>query len=151
MVMNWTQFALLQILIASDTTRIYVESDGYGAEAIAQLDGQIKIAHSDLKEMVERGWIVIDSQDGQLIIVTAGLEALHEGCNRFGKAMGLLERVVATEMSAPDKTWFQEYFALTGEHMVLTDEGWIPGSDKSSLPPEEILVEVNAPIEQPST
>lgn len=142
--MNWTQFALLQLLIA-DMTRIYVESDGYGEDAIARLDGSIRVAHEDLKEMVERGFVKILHEDGLLTILTAGLEASHDGCNRFGKAMSLLERAVATEMSAPDETWFQEYFALTGEHMILTEEGWTVGSDKVVYPPEEILAEVNAP------
>lgn len=63
----------------------------------------------------------------------------------YHKAMHLLERAVATEMPAPDKTWFQEYFALTGEHMILTDEGWTSGNDKAACKPEEILDEVNAP------
>jgi hypothetical protein len=142
--MNWTQFALLQILIAHDTTRIYVECDSYGDTATAHLNGSIKLYHSELKEMTEQGWIEL-KRDGQIVVRTAGLEVLHQGCNRFGTAMRLLERAIATEMPAPDEKWFQEYFALTGEHMVLTEEGWIPGKDKAAHRPEEILDEVNAP------
>lgn len=67
------------------------------------------------------------------------LEECHD------KAMSLLERAIATEMPAPDETWFQEYFALTGEHMILTDEGWTTGRDKAAFPADEILAEVNAP------
>ncbi len=61
-------------------------------------------------------------------------------------AMGLLERAVATEMSAPDKTWFQEYFSLTGEHMILTDEGWETGGAREIYQPGEVLDEINAPV-----
>lgn len=31
------------------------------------------------------------------------------------------------EDSAPDREWFGELYELTGEHMILTDEGWCPG------------------------
>jgi hypothetical protein len=62
------------------------------------------------------------------------------------KAFDLLERAVGMmEHAAPDKTWFEEYFALTGEHMILTEDGWTEGAAKPDYLPEEILAEVNAP------
>lgn len=62
------------------------------------------------------------------------------------KAFELLERAVGMmENEAPDKTWFQEYFALTGEHVILTEDGWTGGASKGSYRPDEILAEVNAP------
>jgi hypothetical protein len=62
------------------------------------------------------------------------------------KAFDLLERAVGMmEHAAPDKTWFEGYFALTGEHMILTEDGWTEGAAKPDYLPEEILAEVNAP------
>ena len=57
--------------------------------------------------------------------------------------------------NAPDREWFRDYYLLTGEHMILTDEGWCWGSCKESLlkdypnekPEDIILDEVNAPVE----
>jgi hypothetical protein len=49
---------------------------------------------------------------------------------------------------APDGKWFKDYFTLTGDHMVLTEEGWELGEDiYAELPANrpEILDEVNAP------
>ena len=55
---------------------------------------------------------------------------------------------------APDETWWPDLFELTGEHMILTDEGWQPGSEKQSYLDDHakhpgwsdpILDEVNAP------
>jgi hypothetical protein len=67
------------------------------------------------------------------------------------KAFELLERATAfMENESPDKTWLEEYFALTGEHMILTDEGWTTGKDRSAFRPEEILAEVNSPFEKHS-
>lgn len=33
---------------------------------------------------------------------------------------------------APDATWWRELFVLTGQHMILTDEGWEPGENKQT-------------------
>lgn len=49
---------------------------------------------------------------------------------KLAKAMDLLGRAVATEMMAPDPTWFREFFLLSGDHMILTDEGWESGDVK---------------------
>lgn len=66
-------------------------------------------------------------------------------------AMNLLERATTLfEEQAPDPDWFRDYFELTGEWMVLTDEGWQPGTEKNGLiaeyGPDVILDEVNAPV-----
>lgn len=42
----------------------------------------------------------------------------------------------------PDETWWRDYFLLTGEHMILTDEGWVPPYMVD--PQSEVLEEVNA-------
>lgn len=63
-------------------------------------------------------------------------------------AMKLLKRAVDSEIHAPDSDWFREYFELTGEHMILSDEGWECGSSKQSyldeFGPDSILDEINA-------
>lgn len=65
---------------------------------------------------------------------------------RNTKAMDLLERVLPMlEHSAPDKTWFKDFFALTGEHAILTDEGWQTDVTRDDFENDEILDEVNAP------
>jgi hypothetical protein len=65
-------------------------------------------------------------------------------------AMSLLERVAGwLEGQAPDSTWWKDYFALTGDHMILTDEGWESGAGKAAYIAEDAdwkpLDEVNAP------
>lgn len=45
--------------------------------------------------------------------------------------LDLLQRAADNmEDRAPDARWLEEYFGLTGEHMILTDEGWEPGEVK---------------------
>lgn len=50
---------------------------------------------------------------------------------------------------APDAKWFRDYFSLTGDHWVLTEEGWIPAEmntrEATGSDPVEVLDEVNAP------
>jgi hypothetical protein len=64
-------------------------------------------------------------------------------------AMGLLERVAThlDDSQPPDGRWWRDYFVLTGDHMILTDEGWESGDSKESYAdaPDSILDEVNAP------
>jgi len=69
---------------------------------------------------------------------------------KLAKAMDLLERAhdrFADDESAPDARWFRDYFGLTGDHAVLTEDGWSLGSEKADLVSMgvEILDEVNAP------
>jgi hypothetical protein len=68
------------------------------------------------------------------------------------EAMRLLEEASECfEDYAPNDTWFERYFSLTGEHMILTEDGWETGEAKElylSSPeygPDYILKEVNAP------
>jgi hypothetical protein len=68
--------------------------------------------------------------------------------DRLTKAMALLERAAgAFERETPDAEWFGELYELTGEHMLRTEEGWQPGTEKQTCIDEEIeiLEEVNAP------
>lgn len=50
--------------------------------------------------------------------------------------------------TAPDRTWARDFFSLTKDHWVLTDEGWIPGEFNTwahtGAEPMEVLMEVNA-------
>ena len=49
-------------------------------------------------------------------------------------AVSLLER--AAEYlgdNPPDTDWFRDYYLLTGDHVILTDEGWEPASCKEQL------------------
>jgi hypothetical protein len=61
-------------------------------------------------------------------------------------ALSLLERVVAAEIQAPDPQWFRDYFLLTGQHMILTEEGWESGDSKQAyldgLNPEDSIEDV---------
>lgn len=75
----------------------------------------------------------------------------------FDKAMELLKRVVEKETPAPDAQWFTDYFTLTGDHMILTEEGWEPGDVKKVYMDDweknpdwsnPILSEVNAQKEE---
>lgn len=53
---------------------------------------------------------------------------------------------------APDKGWFKDFYLLTGDHMQLTDEGWVPAhmntKEYTGYEPAEVLDEVNAPVKQ---
>lgn len=51
---------------------------------------------------------------------------------------------VCSNTKAPDSTWFRDLYLYTGDHMVLTDEGWCP-ADAFDFSEGEILYEVNAP------
>jgi hypothetical protein len=73
-------------------------------------------------------------------------------------ALDLLNRAASrlADESAPDPTWWPNLFALTGEHMILTDEGWESGDSKQSYIDglrsgesinDVILGEINAPEE----
>lgn len=65
----------------------------------------------------------------------------------------LLERAAEfCSDNPPDKDWFRDYFLFTGDHMILTDEGWEPGNlieqiRKDNDDPEwEPDDEINAPL-----
>lgn len=58
--------------------------------------------------------------------------------------------VLAEKMDVgPDENWFKDYWRLTGDHMVLTEEGWIPAEfnalEYTGEQPMEVLDEVNKP------
>lgn len=54
----------------------------------------------------------------------------------------------------PDSEWFRDFYLITGEHMVLTEEGWQAGAEKQSLIDEYgadyIQDEVNVPTKEES-
>lgn len=69
----------------------------------------------------------------------------------------LLHEFVDSEQAAPNSGWFPRYFALTGDHMILTDEGWESGAGKAEYEKQAqedgipisdlILFETNAPTQ----
>lgn len=73
----------------------------------------------------------------------------RQSSEQLATALGLLERALPRfeDATAPDTQWFKDYFLLTGEHMVLTDEGWIHGKNAENLPADLRLDEVNAPVQ----
>lgn len=67
-------------------------------------------------------------------------------------AMELLRRASDLLDDVPckdDPTFWGDFYAHTGEHMICTEEGWRPGDVKQSIiddyGPEAILAEVNDP------
>lgn len=69
---------------------------------------------------------------------SAWMPLLTEAANHMGECE-----------TSPGPTWWKRYFQITGDHMILTDEGWEHGSTKGSyvetFGAESILDEVNAP------
>ncbi len=89
---------------------------------------------------------------GRLEIVRDKIHAdLTAAQQKLAKAMDLLDRASSRfeDATPPDATWYKELFLLTGEHMILTEEGWAGGESKASqleeCGEESILDEVNAP------
>lgn len=73
-------------------------------------------------------------------------------------AEDLLERaatLMEDRLITSDVNWWREYFIFTGEHMILTDEGWVEGRDKplyaaqaaeDEIPMSDLVLdEVNVP------
>ena len=64
-------------------------------------------------------------------------------------ALKLLEDVADQCDEAPFPEFFKRYYLLTGDHMVLTEEGWIPAElntlEHTGAEPMETFDEVNAP------
>jgi hypothetical protein len=76
-------------------------------------------------------------------------ESKQPDADKAKRASQLLENLVEfVDEEAPDPFWWRDYFVLTGEHMVLTEEGWEPGECKAAYldddPKWEPLDEVNA-------
>lgn len=76
----------------------------------------------------------------------AKLTAANE---RIGEPLDLVKRAADhCSDNPPDREWFRDLYLITGDHMVLTDEGWEPGNVKDELIKEygadAILDEVNA-------
>lgn len=48
-------------------------------------------------------------------------------------AVDLLDRAAeAMEERSPDPLWLEQYYTLTGAHMIMTEEGWEPGEYRQS-------------------
>lgn len=66
---------------------------------------------------------------------------------RFVELYG--ETPLSGSMIAPGRKLWRDYYEFMGDHMILTDEGWEPGSAKRSYLDEvgsdAILDEVNCP------
>lgn len=49
-----------------------------------------------------------------------------------------------------DLDWYYDYYLITGDHMHLTEEGWMPAEmntfEYTGYEPVEVLWEVNKPI-----
>lgn len=70
--------------------------------------------------------------------------------NKLNRAMTALEHLLdMVDEEAPDAEWWPDYYKLTGQHMILTEEGWEPGEHAKyyleSDPKWEPLDEVNQP------
>jgi hypothetical protein len=69
---------------------------------------------------------------------------------KLERAMSLVSRAGDFFSDDPPEDWFRDYYILTGEHMVATEEGWQLGSNKAELIAEYgedyIQDEVNAPV-----
>lgn len=66
------------------------------------------------------------------------------------RALQVLEHLVeCMDEIAPDHAWWRDYHQLSGEHWVLTEEGWMPARfntmENAGEEPLEVLDEVNAP------
>lgn len=70
--------------------------------------------------------------------------------NKLLRAMQALEHLTDFFDEAPDKNWYRDYYLLTGDHMQLTEEGWVPASlntrEQTGEEPMEVLDEVNFPV-----
>ena len=70
--------------------------------------------------------------------------------DKYRAAMDLLDRAaVVLEERPQDTNWLRDFYLLTGDHMILTDEGWESGEAKDNVIEQfgndAIYDEVNAP------
>lgn len=88
------------------------------------------------------------------LVIASGLRAVPTLIDTVRVCMDLLERAgEKLGEDPPDTHWWEDWFTLIGEHVILTDEGWEPGANKDSYlkagMPEAILGELNAPESGP--
>lgn len=55
-------------------------------------------------------------------------------CKRALEAVKALANHVIDGERPPDNNWWRDYFRLSGDHVVLTEEGWEPASIYKSQP-----------------
>lgn len=68
---------------------------------------------------------------------------------KYNRAMTVLEHLGELFEHAPDPQWWRDFHLLTGQHMILWEEGWEPGECKAAYlaedPKWEPLDEINIP------
>ncbi len=73
---------------------------------------------------------------------------------KFNRAMTVLEHLGELFEHAPDPDWWRDFHLLTGQHMILGEEGWEPGECKAAYlaedPEWEPLDEINIPALSPT-
>ena len=83
--------------------------------------------------------------------------------DKLNAAMGLLDRAMELLCDAPvtnDPNLWRDYYAFTGEHVILTDEGWDSGDNKQAyieqaerdgIPLSDLILgELNTPLAVPA-
>lgn len=99
----------------------------------------MKNEHQELAKSLLRRCNVTD----EVINTLNSNETLMAGLNVAFDVMGEV---------APDKSWLKEYYSITGDHMVLTEYGWIPADqntfEATGEEPLEIRDEINVPAKE---
>lgn len=79
-------------------------------------------------------------------------EVINTSNNNETLLFGLNVAFHASGEIAPDKNWLKEYYSITGDHMVLTEYGWLPADqntfEATGEEPLEIRDEINAPTQE---
>lgn len=101
--------------------------------------------------LIERAEGMLTRRAAELRHSTWHTEGLDVEESRHLAVLRLLE-IVSTHVvdeHGPDEDWYRDYFTVTGQHVILTDEGWEPADMKASHlefdPKWEPLDELNAP------
>lgn len=100
-------------------------------------------------ELLERATVVVAEFAKSL--KTGGIHSVGKSADQHKVERGLevLDHLTDLFEEGPDENWWRDFYLLTGDHMVCTNEGWIPAhmntKKYTGYPPEEIMDEVNAP------
>jgi hypothetical protein len=97
------------------------------------------------------GWIAAHNPTNKGDQMKTEVETVTDLLDRFVEVYG--EVPLRGSMQEPGMQLWRDYYAWTGDHMILSDEGWEPGEVKQSYlneyGPDAILDEVNAPLPAP--
>lgn len=70
--------------------------------------------------------------------------------SKVTRALEVLDALADLDERGADEDWYRDYFTLTGQHMQLTEEGWVPADQNTrevtGEEPMEVFDEVNAPV-----